>query len=393
MKTRWVLAALFALSVVTYLDRACISSAKAQIAAELGLPDASMGLVFSAFSLGYALAQIPAGWLADRFGARTLLAGAVALWSLTTALTGTARGLGAMLAIRLLFGVFEAAAFPGAARVIAECLPPEKRGLANGILFSGSRLGAAFSFPIFAAMLEAFGWRWSFALLSLAGFAWAGAWWGWFRDMGRGGGSGRPGLAEGPALGALKGQVALACFQYFASNFTFFLCLTWMFSYLQGRYRLSAGEAAVYSAIPLLAGAASQWLSGAAVDRMYRRAPGWSRRGPAAAGFVLAAAGLLALPSATAPLAASLLFACAAFGADFTISPSWTYCQDIGGTRTGSLSGAMNMVGNFGALASASLFPLLKGAGGEPVAYFVCAAALNVLAAAAWLRMKGRWVR
>lgn len=388
MKARWMLAALFALSVVTYLDRACISSAKGRIAADLGLSDAAMGLVFGAFSLGYALAQMPAGWLADRYGARALLAGAVALWSAATALTGAAQGLAAMLGIRLLFGVFEAAAFPGAAKVIAARLAVDKRGLANGILFSGSRLGAAVSFPVFAAMLEALGWRWSFAGLSLLGFAWAGAWWVWFRDAPRAVGQ----RAAGEAFDwkAVRGPAALACLQYFASNFTFFLCLTWMFSYLQGRYGLSAREAAVYSAIPLVAGAASQWLSGMAVDRMYRVAPEWSRRGPAAAGFVLAAAGLLGLPAAATPLGACVLFACAAFGADSTISPSWTFCQDVGGACTGRLSGAMNMVGNFGALASASLFPLLKGADGQPGPYFIAAALLNTAAAAAWMAMKSR---
>jgi ACS family glucarate transporter-like MFS transporter len=237
-------------------------------------------------------------------------------------------------------------------------------------------------------MLDGWGWRWSFAGLSLLGFAWAGLWWLWFRDPNK---VSETRAASGPfEWRAVRGQVALACGQYFASNFTFFLCLTWMFSYLQGRYGLSVREAALYSAVPLVAGAASQWISGMVVDRLYRRAPGWSRRGPAAAGFVLAATGLLALPYAATPLAASLLFACAAFGADSTISPSWTFCQDIGGGRTGSVSGAMNMVGNFGALASASLFPLLRGSDGQPGPYFAAAAVLNGLAAVAWLGMKGR---
>jgi ACS family glucarate transporter-like MFS transporter len=96
------------------------------------------------------------------------------------------------------------------------------------------------------------------------------------------------------------------------------------------------------------------------------------------------------LPGAESALAASLWFAVAAFGADSTISPSWTFCQDIGGMHTAALSGLMNMIGNFGAMASAALFPLLRTNSGEPIPYFVAAAALNGASALAWLRMKGR---
>ena len=109
-----------------------------------------MGAVFSAFALGYALAQIPAGWLVDRVGPRLMLGGVVSLWSALTALTGTVSSLGVMLAVRFWFGVFEAGAFPASARVFYNWLPSSERGRANGIIFSGSRLGAALAFPLMA---------------------------------------------------------------------------------------------------------------------------------------------------------------------------------------------------------------------------------------------------
>jgi ACS family glucarate transporter-like MFS transporter len=83
-----------------------------------------MGLVFSAFALGYALAQIPSGWFADRWGPRIALAVLVGLWSVLTALTGTVTGLASLLVIRLLFGMAEAGAFPGSARAFYNWLPP-----------------------------------------------------------------------------------------------------------------------------------------------------------------------------------------------------------------------------------------------------------------------------
>src|SRR5439155_19606197 len=97
---------------ITYVDRAAISSAKDAMAADLALGNQSMGGVFSAFALGYALAQIPAGWLVDRVGPRLMLGGVVSLWSLLTALTGAVSSMGVMLAVRFLFGVAEAGAFP-----------------------------------------------------------------------------------------------------------------------------------------------------------------------------------------------------------------------------------------------------------------------------------------
>jgi ACS family glucarate transporter-like MFS transporter len=386
----WVIAGLFLLSVITYLDRACISSAKNSIAQELGLADSQMGLVFGVFSLGYALAQVPSGWLADRYGSRVVLAGAVVGWSVFTGLTGLAPGFGLLLGARLLFGVFEAAAFPGAARAIADWLPPGERGKANGILFSGTRVGAAVSFPLFAAMLERFGWRLSFPLLGVAGLFWAGGWYWLYRDGLRLEKShARVEAARGGQRLDLR-MLALNCAQYFAGNFTFFICLSWMFSFLQDRYRLSSQEAAFYSAIPLICGGFAQWTAGWMVDHLYgkERWAAWSRRLPAMVGFALAAGGLLLMPGARNALEASLLFALATFGADLTISPSWTFCQDVGGRNAGSLSGTMNMVGNFGSLASAALFPVLAEATGTPNTYFLVAAAMNVGAVVCWVGMK-----
>jgi ACS family glucarate transporter-like MFS transporter len=136
-----VVAALFILSLITYVDRAAISSAKEPIASELSLSDESIGFVFSAFALGYALAQVPSGWFADRVGPRLALALVVPVWSLFTALTGTVRRFGPLLLVRFLFGIAEAGAFPGSARTFYNWLPVKERGLANGIIFSGTRLG------------------------------------------------------------------------------------------------------------------------------------------------------------------------------------------------------------------------------------------------------------
>jgi ACS family glucarate transporter-like MFS transporter len=158
--------------------------------------------------------------------------------------------------------------------------------------------------------------------------------------------------------------------------------------------------AGIYAAVPLLCGAAGNWLAGAMVDRIYRQGR-WklSRRLPAIVGFLLAAAGLVGLQLVDSPLGYAAMLAVAIFGADMTLSPSWAFCIDIGGRNAGTVSGTMNMVGNLGAFVTLVAFPYLKewtqvyldSHTGVPdwisptTPYFLAAAALNLLAVGAWL--------
>lgn len=385
-----LLVLLFLLSWIMYLDRAAISTAKELMAGDLGLSDQAMGIAFGAFALGYALAQVPAGRLADGVGPRLALTLVVTGWSIFTSLTGVVGRFFTLVAVRFLFGVAEAGAFPGSARAFYNWLPVQQHGRANGIIFSGSRLGAALSFPILAAIMGRFGWRPAFLLLGLPGILWAVVWLLWFRDRPPAPVSKDAAEPDVP-LGYLfrSRPMLLAMAQYFASNFTFFICLSWMHPYLMSHYHLSRERAAWYSMLVLLIGATAHWVSGFLVDWLYgSRFRAHSRRIPAISGFVLAAAAISALGSFAAPESAVACFALATFGAEMTISPSWAFCIDLGGKKSGSVSGAMNMVGNIGAFASASVFPLMYRLTGDAVAYFFAAAILNVGAAAIWLAMR-----
>ena len=385
---------LFILAMITFIDRVCISAAKEPIASELHLSDAEMGLVFSTFALGYAAAQIPAGWMADKAGPRLALTVVVGFWSVLTALTGAARSLASLVAIRLVFGMAEAGAFPGSARAICNWLPTGERGRANGILFSGSRIGAALSFPLLTWMLTGWPWRTSFLILGALGLIWAIFWLLWFRDWPAkplpeltlpleavGGGGLSKILRSKPMIFAMA--------QYFAGNFTFFICLSWMLPYLKKQYHLADAQAATYAMAPLLVGATSQWFAGWMVDRIYRsRFRVWSRRLPGIIGFALAAAGMVAVTGANSPGVAVADITFAVFGADMTISPSWVFCADIAGKDTGRVSGAMNMLGNVGSFASANAFPYLQRLTGGTSAYFLTAAVFNVIAIACWFNMR-----
>ena len=392
LKRSLVLAALFVLSLILYIDRAAISTAKGPIATELALSDRQMGAVFSAFALGYAAAQIPSGWLADRIGPRRALAIVVVLWSLFTSLTGAMKGLTPLLAVRFLFGVAEAGAFPGSARVFYNWLPAAERGIANGILFSGALLGGAVAFPIGAWLLEHHSWRGTFYMLGIPGVLWAIGWMIWFRDYPREKMAHEAADAAGqPPVGSVLGSrgMLLAMFQYFAGNFTFYICISWMHPYLIEHYSLTPSQAARYSMIPLLCGASSNWVAGFVVDSIYKSSwHAWSRRLPGVVGFALATAGVSWVAFADSATSAIIGFAMATFGVEMTISPSWAFCLDIGGKRSGTVSATMNTAGNLGGFVSTNAFPLLRGLTGSAATYFYVAALLNIVSMLCWVAMK-----
>ena len=387
-----VVFSLFVLSMINYIDRAAISSAKKGIAADLSLSDQAMGWVFGAFALGYALAQVPSGWLADKMGPRLALTVVVAIWSLFTGFTGLAGSLAVLLVVRFLFGIAEAGSFPGSARAIFNWLPIAERGRANGILMSGSRIGAGVAFLLMPWLIGRFEWRGTFYLLAIPGVIWAVLWAVFFRNhpsqpVQQEAGEAPPQHSFGEVL--RSPVMLLNVTQYFAGNFTFFICLSWLNDYFQQQFGLTPEQAGVYSMIPLLCGGAAQWVSGFLVDALYRTGfRPWSRRLPAILGFVLAAVGILVASLMEDPVWAVVWFAIATFGADMTISPSWVYCIDIGGKNSGAVSGSMNMVGNLGSFVSSIAFPFFRGLTGTYFTYFAVASALNVVAILCWIGMR-----
>lgn len=399
-----VVLATFSLSLLLYIDRTCISVAKDAVTGDLGLTTKQWSWVLSAFAFGYALFQTPAGALADKLGGRLVLTAVVSAWSIFTGLTAAAWNLASLLVVRFLFGAGEAGAFPGMARVVYSWIPVRERGVVKGINFSGSRLGAAFAFPLIAGLIQALGWHATFVLLMLVGFLWAGLWFWWFRDEP----AEKKGLSpeerdyilqnrqealehEKPTplrLGALarSGNLWLMMVQYFGSNFTFFFSLTWLYPYVKSRYELQLVEAGFLAMIPLIGGAVGNIFSGWLVDALYRAGKRrLSRKVPAIIGFALAALGMvMSMDQATVGGAIAWLTV-AIFGADMTLSPSWSFCIDIGGKHAGAVSGTMNMAGNLGSAITALAFAYLPESQRGNVAFFYTAAGLSGLAIVCWL--------
>lgn len=402
----------FIIALLLYIDRACISVAKGPIVDAFfsDLPkekqDKLFGWVLSIFTLGYALAQTPSGIFADRFGPRKILAGVIAAWSALTALTGAAFNYVSLLVTRFLFGVGEAGAFPGLARATFSWFPVKERGLVTGINFSASRLGGAAALPLMVLLIESVGWRGAFFVLGALGVVIAILWYLLFRDdpvehpkvheeekryiaANRQAVSTDEG-AKLPFTQIVRSPIMWrTMLQYFCSNFTFFFCLGWLYPYIKDHYNLSAGEAGMLAAVPLLGGAVGNWFSGWLVDRLYSSGRHVaSRRIPAIVGFILATVGLLISVHMSTAEGAIAFLTLAIFGADMTLSPSWSFCVDIGGKFAGAVSGTMNMAGNIGAFATALAFPYLKDWFDSTTPFFYVGAALNALAVFLWLGMR-----
>ncbi|MEM7782593.1 MAG: MFS transporter [Planctomycetota bacterium] len=393
------------LSMILYIDRSVIATVKEDMTNELGFSNFQIGLVFSIFGFAYALGQTPGGWLADRFGSRRTLTVVIMIWSIFTTLTGVVRNFASMLSVRFLFGLGEAGAYPAMARGIYSWLPQSERGLAHGLNFSGGRIGAAISFPIAVFMLSFLSWQQMFWILGGLGVLMGVGWHFWFRDDP----SEHPGITDEelqwiqsdraitdsaavktPGLTAKQlltnKNMCLLMGQYICSNFTFFFMLSWSFSYLKTTYDLTLSTAALYNGTALFFGAVGNWVAGYLIDRLYKRG-NWiaSRRFPAIIGFLLAAIGMVTSAHMDSAVAAVAFIALAVFGADMTLSPSWSTANDIGQTNSGVVSGTMNMAGNLGGSCLMPLvFPILQDMAGSATPFFYLAAGLNVAAVGMW---------
>lgn len=179
---RWLLIFwLFLLSAVAYLDRVNISVAGSSIASTYRLTNIQLGWIFSSFLIGYAVFQTVGGYLAQRFGPRRVLAGGVFWWGIFTAVTASipasvGGALYLLIAVRFLLGAGEAVVYPASNQFIAQWIPKQERGIANGWIFAGVGAGAGFAPPLITFVILRYGWRTSFVVCAILGFI-AGAMW------------------------------------------------------------------------------------------------------------------------------------------------------------------------------------------------------------------------
>lgn len=406
-----VLAVACSLALLTYVHRLGFSVGNPQIKQGLGLDDEQMGYLASAFLVAYATFQIPGGLLGDWLGGRHLLTILVLGWSLLTGAIALPAVLPAtfispflfLLGVRFLFGMFQAGGFPVLARVMADWMPIAERGTAQGTIWTFSRLGGAFVPFLFLWLFKAFGtWTTPFWIMAGLGILWSAAFWPWFRNRpeemrsvnaaereriasGRGVPSAKPGpVPWSKMLGSVSvwSLSLMYGFVGFAGNFiTSLLPL-----YLRDHRHLTDETTMLLSAVPLACGSVSCVLGGSVSDWLIRRwrSRKWGRRLSGMIGVSCAGLTLLATLWVQQLWLLALLLGASFFFNDLIMGPAWAACADIGERYTGTLSGAMNMLGSLAGAAGMSFAGYHFRRGHDELVFIVFACSYG-MAALCWM--------
>jgi MFS family permease len=360
----------FILSIITYIDRVCISTAAPEIRSELGLNAVQVGWMFSVFTFAYAFFEIPGGWLADVMGPRRMMTRIVIWWSALTMATGVAWNFTALLVTRFLFGVGEAGAFPTVSRSFSRWFPRREVGNAHGVLFMGTRFGGALAPPLVVAIMAFAGWRVSFFIFGVLGVIWTAFWWNWYRDDPRDHAGTTPEelkiILDGIELErstSLRLQeffnrnLLVICLMYFCVGYAFYFYLTWLPTYLKEARGFSIQQAGLLSGLILFGGGVATAMGGRLTDFLVRRYGLRIGRSVGVVVMPLSGAILLAVASTENRILAATLLALAAAIADLCVSACWTMCHDVAGDAAGTATGCMNTFGNLGGAIS----PLVVG--------------------------------
>jgi MFS transporter, ACS family, glucarate transporter len=420
-RVRWFLIAwLFVLSAVAFLDRVNLSVAGSSLASEYHLSDVQFGFLSTVFLLGYALFQTPSGWLADRFGPRRVLSVGVLWWGIFTALTAAvpvaaAKPILFLIAIRFLLGAGEAVMYPASNQFVARWIPTQERGMANGWIFAGVGAGSGLSPSLVTYIMLHHGWRSSFWLCAGIGLAAGAVWYVAARDTPdqhprvsadelatiRAGltfknaeSNGKTKLVPGerrmktivPWRTILSGKnVWAVTLSYFCFGYAAWIFFSWFFIYLAKVRGLDLKASAFYGTLPFLAMAASCPLGGLLSDRLTRRAGRRiGRCGVAFLGLGLAAVFIAFGSSVHSARLASVVLAGGAGALYLSQSSFWAVSADIAGAFSGSVSGFMNMGAQLGGALTASLTPIIALRYGWTTSFLV-AAFLCAVGALAWL--------
>ncbi len=383
---RWSVVLLLAGAVfINYVDRGAMPTAAHLLQDELSLSARELGVLFGAFFWSYALLQIPAGYLAERFGALPVLACGLVIWAAATMLVGAAHSFGALLALRLLLGIGESVSFPCVSKLLAAEVPVGSLGRANGVIAFGYLFGPAVGAYAGGRILDSYGWRpmfWIFGGLSLLWLIpWAGV-----RSRSR---AAIAGVTDSPALRALLQQRSLwgTSLAHFSANYTYYFMLTWLPLYLVRERGFSTVAMAGVAASAYLVNAFSALLGGWILDRVVTRS---GRTNIAYKG--------LSITSHLGSVACMLCIAAAppvtAMGAIFVYqvlcglaSPCTFAASQIlaGPAASGRWVGIQNALANLSGVGAALVTGFLIPDTSHFAAAFVAAATVSLLGGVAWL--------
>ena len=378
---RWVVAVACALGLaINYIDRSAISVSLPYMTEDFHISPAQQGLILSAFSWSYAIMQIPAGSLIDKFGERVMFGAAVFVWSVCTGATFLANSFGLLFGLRLGLGVGEAGAYPASAKTVSRWFPQRERARATSVYDSGARIGSAIATPVIAGIIGLWGWHYVFLIAGVLGILWSIGWWALYR---------RPEQTTRVALGEMeiinegrdeeevvdggstekaipvkillrKRAVWAMMIGFFCVNFAVTFFLTWFPTYLVNERGFDLLKLGIFGAIPPVCAIIGSWSGGLVNDALLKN--GWgltrARKTCLVVGMLLCAVIGLAAMAPTAGLALTLM-SVSYFGSAFTIVTIWCLPGDFVPTSTvGVLGGTQNFFSNIGS----ALNPIVIGA-------------------------------
>ena len=360
----WLLALLSIAMLISYVHRGAFSVAAPFMASELHLSKAQIGLILSSFFWVYAFTQLPAGWIADRFGTRRAYAIGFAFWSLAAALEGLGRGVVSLIATRVGIGTGQAICFPASARAVANSFNQRERGTVTGIYLTGVRFGTALVNAIGALFLAHYSWRLFFLAIGLAPLIWLLPWNRFLEKWET------PMVPESGAQGAktqipfletlmlLRRRSVIGIFLgFFAYDYVWFVFITWLPGYLSLERNFSPRELAVYSSVPYLPMSAIIILAGVLSDWLVRR--GRAEKQVRKLFIIVGLAiGCLIVPAGLVSnkLLAVWLLTISLCGLGICSPNTWTLTQAVCEKKiVGSVSGIQNFGGNVGGIIAPAL--------------------------------------
>jgi ACS family D-galactonate transporter-like MFS transporter len=284
-RRRWVIASLLGFGVlVNYFDRVNVSVSQDALHASFGITTVQFGYLLSAYSWSYALMQIPSGFLLDRFGVRKIGRISTLLWSAACFCSAGAFGIRSFFASRLLLGVGEAPTFPGSAKAVGYWFPRSERSLATAFFDAAAKLGPAVGVPLIGLLLLHYGWRWSFAATGIISFVYFLAFTLFYRNPSEdkrltaaerqfivAGGAHvealrdatQPAKRKVPFAHMLRQKKVIGLVLGFGSyNYTFYLLLTWLPSYLTNSLGVDLRHSVLYTSIPWAVGTLTDFFVG-----------------------------------------------------------------------------------------------------------------------------------
>jgi MFS family permease len=376
--THVVLGMLCVMYFITYVDRVNVGAAGSEIQKELHLSNTQLGLVFSAFGYPYLLFQVIGGWVGDHFGPRRTLFWCGLIWALATISTGFVAGIVTLFIARVALGFGEGATFPTATRAMQYWTPADKRGFAQGLTHSFSRMGGTVTPPIVAFLIAMFTWRGSFIALGLVSLLWGVVWVLYFRNEPKDHPSitaeelaSLPPRPTGPRpqvpWGPLLQRMWPVTLTYFCYGWCLWLYLNWLPLFFKNTYSLDIKNSALFTSGVFLAGVIGDSLGGILSDRILKKTGNvrFARLSVIVVGFTGALLSLLPMFFTHDITLVALCLSGGFFFSEIIIGPIWSVPMDIAPKYSGTASGLMNSGSALAAIVSPTVAGLVIDATGN----------------------------